>query len=145
MDTSLQKLVQLANANGAKYSVQAASSKVTAATGGSGKIVSLQVPKDNVDKVINDLAALGAGVPSKDSTNYTQAYAETEKTLTDLQAGIQELQSQGNLTAEEKAQLQQMEYKQSDLISEKQRIDKEVNMVTVEVRLVEASDPAVKL
>jgi len=144
MNTSLQKLAQLANANGAQYSVQAANSKLTAATGSSGKIVSLQVPKENVDKVINDLAALGAGVPSKDSTNYTQAYAETEKTLADLQAGIQQLQSKSNLTAEEQAQLQQMENKQIDLISEEQRIDKEVNMVTVEVRLVEATDPSVK-
>ncbi len=145
MDDSLQKLAQVADANGARYSVQTANSSLTAMSGSSGKIVSLQVPKENADKVINDLAALGAGVPYNDGIDYGPAYAETEKTLATIEQDIKKLTSKSSLTAGEQAQLRQLENKQSDLISEKQRIDKEINFVTVQVRLVESIDPASNL
>jgi len=141
MDNTLQALQQVADASGAQYSSHSSSRTVMVSAASTVKVVSLKVPKENVDNVLNDLATLGAGVPAKDTTDYTNAYAETENTLTALDKDINKLASQDSLSAEQQQQLQQLKEKQNDLIAEKQRIDKEFNLVTVEVRLVEEINP----
>lgn len=137
IDQSLQKVAQIADANGAQYSLRSGSYTMAAAAAGSTQVVALQVPKENADKVLSDLAAWGAGVPAQDPIDYSSAYDEAEKTLAGLELEIQNLQSQTDLSPDQQAQLQQLKYKQSNLLAEKQRIDNELNTVTIEVRLVE--------
>lgn len=142
MDNTLQALKQVADAAGAQYSNQSSNRTLVASAASTVKVVLLKVPKENVDNVLNDLVALGAGVPAKDNTDYTKAYAETEKTLIALDQDITKLRaSQTNLSAEQQQQLTQLEDKQSDLLAEQQRIDKEYKLVTIEVRLVEEINP----
>ncbi len=141
MDSSMQKLIQLADANGASYNEKSSGHTLAASAASDTRVVTLQVPKDKVDEVLADLDALGAGVPYKNSSDCTQLYAELERTLTTLEQEIVNLKSQPALSAGEQAQLQQLENRQYDLLSEKQRIDRELNTVTMEVRLVEAINP----
>lgn len=141
MNDTLQELVKVADASEAKYSIQESSQGLTASAVGSGKIVSLQVPKDKVESVINNLTALGSGVPAKESTDFTKAYAVTEKALMELDQDINKLVSQDNLSNEQQSQLQKLKETQNDLIAEKQRLDQESNLVMFEVRLVEPINP----
>lgn len=141
IDNSLQDLEQVALASGARLSAQSGSRSMTATAAGTSQVVALKVAKENVDKLLNDLAVMGAGVPARDTTNYTPAYAEAEQALSGLEQDIAQLKSQADLTDEQQLQLRQLQNKQNDLLAEKQRIDKEINLVTVEVRLVEPFDP----
>jgi hypothetical protein len=139
MDKSMQDLMQVAYASGAQISVQ--STTVMAATASNVKVVALQVPKDKVDSLLSDLAGLGGGTPVQDNTSYTQAYTENQKVLSTLEQDIRNLQASSSLSAQEQAQLQTLQQQKLDLQTEQVRIDKAINSVTVEVRMVQATNP----
>lgn len=141
IDQSLDKIYQIAGANGAKYSIKSGDRTVSAAAAGSYRVVALQVPKENTDEVLNELSSWGAGVAAKEPVNYSAAYAEAERTLGELEHEITKLKSQPVLSLQQQAQLQKSENIRADLMAEKQRIDKEVSTVIIEVRLVETFNP----
>ena len=120
MDNSLRDLKQVASASGARFNIQVANRILTASAANDVQVIALEVPKDNLDNLLNDLAAMGAGVPAKDTSNYTQAYAETEQALKELEQDIAKLQSQSSLSAEQKsAASKKLQNKQIDLLAEK--------------------------
>lgn len=139
MDKSMQDIMQVAYASGAQISVK--STAVMAATSSNVKVVALQVPKEKVDGLLSDLAGLGVGMPVQDNTSYTQAYTENKKVMSSLEQDIRNLQASGSLSAQDQAQLQTLQQQKQDLQTEQERIDKAINSVTVEVRMVEATNP----
>lgn len=140
MDSTVKAVQQIADASGAQFSESNPKHTVVASAASTVKVVSLQVPKEKVDQVINQLAGLGA-VPSKDSNDFTTAYAEAEKALNAVDQDIKKLESLPCLSTEQQQQLKKLEETQTDLLAEKQRIDKEYNLVKIEVRLVEGINP----
>lgn len=140
INASMQDLKQVASTCGAQLSFQANRSLVASAAS-TVRVFELKVAKENVDRLINSLTAMGAGTPTTNTTDYTQAYNEAEQALSGLEKDIAKLKSQASLTTEQQAQLEQLESQQNDLLAEKQRIDKEYNLVTVQVRLVGTINP----
>lgn len=141
LDTAMHSIKDIAEANSAQYSIQTSNRVVTAAAATMTRVIELQVPNENVDQVLNALAGLGIATPVKNSADFTEAYAETEKTLADIGQDIKQLECQTNLSDEQKKQLQQLQLQQSDLLAEKQRIDKEYNFTTIQIRLVTEINP----
>lgn len=141
LDSAMNSIQQIAEANDAQYSVQKPNRVVTAAAATVTRIVELQVPKENVDQVLKELAALGFGTAVKDTADYTEAYMETEKTLAEIGQDIKQLECKASLTAEQEKQLQQLQAQQNDLLAEKQRIDKDYNFATIQIRLVTEINP----
>lgn len=141
IDQSLQKIVQIASANGGKYSIKSGDRTVSAAAAGNYRVVALQIPKENANKVLNELSSWGAGAAAKEPVNYTSAYAEAERTMAGLEDEINSLKSHPVLSPHQQMQLHKAENMRDDLVAEKQRIDKEVSTVTIEVRLLETFNP----
>lgn len=133
MEKSMQDVMQLAYASGAQISVKA--SNVMAATE-NVKVVTMQVPKDKAGKLLSELGSVGVEAPLQNSVTYTEAYNDNQKALASLDENIQKLQNNGSLSDEQQTQLQSLQKQKQDLQAAQERIDKAVDSVTVEVRLV---------
>jgi hypothetical protein len=134
MDKSMQDVMQLAYASGAKISVK--SSNVMDAGAENVKVVTMQVPKDKADELLSELDSVGVEAPLPNSVTYTEAYNDNLKALADLEEDIQKLKDNDSLSDEQQGQLQSLLKQKQDLQAEQERIDKAVDAVTIEVRLV---------
>ncbi|HNX93171.1 MAG TPA: zf-HC2 domain-containing protein [Syntrophomonas sp.] len=138
MDKSMQDVMQLAYASGAQISVKSAN--VMAAAAESVKVVTMQVPKDKAGALLSELGGVGVEAPLQNSIAYTEAYTENQKALASVDENIQKLQSSASLNDEQQTQLQDLLKQKQDLQAKQERIDKAVDAVTIEVRLVEKTD-----
>jgi len=134
MDKSMQDVMQLAYASGAQISVKSAN--VMAATTENVKVVTMQVPKDKASALLSELGGVGVEAPLQNSVTYTEAYTENQKALANLDENIQKLQSSASLSDEQQTQLQNLLKQKQDLQAKQERIDKAVDSVTIEVRLL---------
>ncbi|MBP1761306.1 MAG: hypothetical protein H6Q64_848 [Firmicutes bacterium] len=134
MEKSMQDVMQLAYASGAQISVK--SSNVMAATAENVKVVTMQVPKEKASELLSQLGSVGVETPLPNSVTYTEAYNDNQKALASLDENIQKLQNSGDLSDEQQTQLQSLLKQKQDLQAAQERIDKTVDSVTVEVRLV---------
>lgn len=139
MEESMQDVMQVAYASGAQISVKSSSVMAAASTG--VKVVTLQVPKDKAGGLLSSLGALGVGTPVQNNITYTQAYTNNQKTLSSLEQNINTLQSSASLNVQQQTQLQALQQQKQDLQAEQDRIDKEVGLVTIEVRMLEKTNP----
>jgi hypothetical protein len=138
MDKSMHHVVQLAYASGAQISVKSAN---VMAADDSVKVVTLQVPKDKADRLLSELGGVGVEAPLQNNVTYTQTYNENQKTLAYLQIDIDQLQNKASLSDEQQSQLQSLLKQKQDLQAQQEHIDREVGLVTIEVRLVEKTNP----
>lgn len=138
MDQSMQDVMQLAYASGAQISVKSAN---VMAADVNVKVVTLQVPKDKANEMLNQLGSVGVEAPLQNEVTHTQVYHENQKALAGLEMDIENLQNSGSLSEEQQSQLQTLLQQQQELQVQQEKIDKAVNAVTIEVRLLEKTNP----
>jgi hypothetical protein len=135
MDKSMQNVMQLAYASGAEINVKG--SNVMSATAGDVKIVTMQVPKDKAESLLNELGSAGVETPLQNNITYTEDYAQNQKALASLDQNIGKLQNTTSLSDEQQSQLQSLLKQKQELQAQQERINKAVDSVTIEVRLLQ--------
>jgi hypothetical protein len=127
--------MQLAYASGAEINVKG--SNVMSATAGDVKIVTMQVPKDKAESLLNELGSAGVETPLQNNITYTEDYAQNQKALASLDQNIGKLQNTTSLSDEQQSQLQSLLKQKQELQAQQERINKAVDSVTIEVRLLQ--------
>jgi|GEM_PF-380397 len=136
---SLEEVVQLAQAKGWNYNYTNSASKVQALSGPNATGLVLKVNKKDVDDVLNLLGAVGkASEPIHSSVELTKQYGELENQIKALQEQKESLQRSGE---GDENQLQQIENQLQDYLQQKAALDKDLQMVTLNIHFVEEVNP----
>ncbi|MEA1960454.1 MAG: zf-HC2 domain-containing protein [Bacillota bacterium] len=139
---SVQKVYQIASADGTEMVLRPSNSTVMDATTQSKvKVVSLLVDEADVDKVLASLGALGASNPVQSRVNYTSQYTENVEAIASLQQSILVLEAKDEITVAEEAQLTEWQKQRTDLEVANQQMDEASNQIKIEVHLVEQTQP----
>lgn len=136
---SLKEVVQLAQNNGWNYEYTDNGSVSKALSGPNANGLAIKVNENDVDKVINILGGVGkASAPTHNRVELTQQYSEVEKQISALQAEKQNLQQ---TESPDQAKLNNIERQIQDNLKQKAALDKELQMVTVNIYFVEEVNP----
>lgn len=137
---SRQQLVKMADANNLAYSFNnnGAFQAMSAAT---TRGVTLKVDPQDVDKVIQQMAALGqVSNPAQNTVDLSDKLADVQTKLDEAQAEKDNLAKAG-ICQEEQARLNELNTKINSLTAEKAQVEKEAKLVTINVYFMEDVNP----
>ena len=135
--TSMDKVIQLAEAQGITYSTSG-DKDMTYALTGSRRSIALKVNRNQVDEILGQLKDLGeANAPLHNSIEVTDQFREVEENLAKLQQEREKLAAKEGLSAEEQTRLQELNGELMEWNKKKAALEKDNNMVTLHINLVE--------
>ncbi|QGU00182.1 hypothetical protein SYNTR_1588 [Candidatus Syntrophocurvum alkaliphilum] len=143
IEDSIREVIKIAEANTGQYHLPASDRNTMQAFDSNNvKIVSITVKEEKKDKVIEELDPLGkVGTSVSDKIVLTQEYENAVEQINSLEDQKKEITEKDELTEEEKNKLKIIENDIAKWANTKEAIEKEVNMVTVEVYLIEEMKP----
>lgn len=138
IEKGIREIYQLADANDVKWSMPVTDKALMQAFDENNmEVIDLAVPHDFVQLVLGQLAVMGAATPEHDGEVLTQQYLDIETNLKQIQSQIQELEAKEELSSEETNFLAGYKEDEKALLDKKDKIDQDVEMVVIQVRLLE--------
>ena len=143
IEDSMRQIEVLARAQGIEYNVASAesSSLMTVATANENQSIILQVPPDQLDKVLNDLAGQGIEAPVMNEVDYNDQYGDIDKELTKVDESITALEQNPQLTQDQQEELKVLQNNQEILENQQKLIESQAGQVQVEVNFNTSVNP----
>jgi len=140
---ALQSIENLAKKEGLAYELVGAqeSTTMTVASAQDNQSIVMQVPPDQVDKVLQSLANTGISNPVLNEVNYTEEYDDVNKKLDSVQDSIESMEQQQNLDKEQELVLEKLKKDEAALLEQQELIESETSQVTIEVNFNTAVNP----
>ncbi|MGS0763634.1 zf-HC2 domain-containing protein [Syntrophomonas curvata] len=136
---SLKQVVQLAQSNGWNYEYTDNGTVPQALSGPNANGLAIKVNENDVDKVIGALGGVGkASSPMHSRVELTEQYSELETQINSLQEKKQNLQQ---AECPDQAKISEIEQQIQDSLKQKAALDKELQIVTVNIYFVEDVNP----
>lgn len=135
---SRQQVIQIAAANGLGYSF---SNKQAAMSGPATQGITLNVEPQDVDKIMQQLAAVGQMCsPAQNTVDLSDKLASVENKLDQAQAAKDSLTKEG-ITDQEQASINELDTRIKTLAAQKAQLEKEASMVTINIYFKEDVNP----
>ncbi len=143
IDEAIKKVESVAVKQGLEYDVVGSqdSSTMTVASAQENQSIILQVPPEQVDQVLQNLAAYGIVNPVTNEIDYTSEYNDVNKQLGSVQESIDSLEKQPKLDKEQKLVLEKLQKDQAVLEEQKNLIESETGTVKLEVNFNTVINP----
>lgn len=140
---SIQKIEKLAREQGLAYDVNSGeeSSLMTVAAADENQSIILQVPPDQVDKVLNELTAQGIEKPVMNEVNYGEQYNDINEELQKVGESIATLEKNPKLSPEQKNELEVLQNNQQILQNQQTLIESQTGAVQIEVNFNSGVNP----
>jgi len=136
-----KQVLQIASANGLSYSYNN-NGCLELLSGPVAQGITLKVAAQDADKVMGQLAALGkASKPEQSSVDMTDKFKELQTTMDQVQGEKTKLAAQATLTQQEQQRLNELNAQMQTLTDKKAQLEKEANLVTINVYFVEEVKP----
>jgi len=135
---SLGRIIQIADANEIEFiSTSNDTAQVLSST--DAKEVVFRVDTDNLEEFLNKLGEVGKiSSPLYNKTVLTEQYSSIENEISSIEDEIQAITSQeGELSSADEANLTELDSQLQEWTGKKAQLEKELNMVTVKIIIIE--------
>ncbi|MGE5391138.1 MAG: DUF4349 domain-containing protein [Deltaproteobacteria bacterium] len=138
---SRNQVIQIAAANSLGYSYNN-NGCMQALSGPTAQGVTLKVEPKDVDKVMQQLAALGqAGKPSQSTIDMTEQFQDVQTQMDQVRDERAKLVAKAVPSSQELNRLNELKAEMQSLTDKKARLEKEASLVTINVYFIEAVNP----
>lgn len=140
---SLEQIEKLAREKGLEYNVTSGndSSLMTVANAGENQSIVLEVPPDQVEQVLQELADQGISQPVMNEVYYGDQYTDIDQELQKVGQSIAALEQNQQLNPEQEQELQRLENNQQILQEQRELIESQAGEVQIEVNFNTTVNP----